>query len=166
MDGNGVAFSCQVPPAVLSAATASRAYIYRLEAIAQLLAVVMVTDFQFDAIVCFVDNTAAEHALAKGHSKDSGLSWLNGSFWHWVSSRGLFANFQRVTRAANLADKISRGDPSEALSVGCSLWDLDVSAAYTELVRLQTLPSNSTAWDFAAVRASVPTNNEPNVTAA
>ena len=67
-----------------------QAYIYWLAAIAQLLAVVMASDFQFDATVCFVDNLAAEHVLAKGHSKDPGLSWLIGSFWRWVASKGLF----------------------------------------------------------------------------
>ena len=53
--GTDVAFASKVPPCVLAAAAASRAYIYWLEATAQLLALVMVADFSFDAAVCFVD---------------------------------------------------------------------------------------------------------------
>ena len=75
---------------------------------------------QFDCLICFVDNTAAEHALNKGTSKNAALCWLLGSFWLWAAKRGLFVTFQRVTSQANLSDKVSRGDFSEASNSGAS----------------------------------------------
>ena len=60
-----------MPESVLRRCCTSRDYIYWLEAVAQLISLAVVARDQFDGIVCFVDNTAAEHALNKGTSKKS-----------------------------------------------------------------------------------------------
>ena len=39
--------------------------------------------------MCFVHNSANEHALRKGYSKDPALTNLLGWFWAWVASRDL-----------------------------------------------------------------------------
>ena len=110
----------------------------------------MVRD-QFDCIVCFVDNTAAEHALHNLTSKNPSLCWLIGAFWVWVARQGVFVNFQRVTSQANLSDKVSRGDFSEAQQLGCSRSEPQFDAAWRPLFRLQEAPASLQSWDFQAV---------------
>ena len=57
-----------------------------------------------------MDNSASEHALRKGYSKDARLTNLLGWFWAWVASKKLNAFFVRVSSKANLSDAASRGD--------------------------------------------------------
>ena len=110
--GARACFRAQVP-AVLQQCCTSRDYIYWLEAVAQLISIAVVARDQFDCLICFVDNTAAEHALNTGTSKNPALCWLLGSFfWLLAAKRGLFVSFQRATSQANLSDKVSRGDHS------------------------------------------------------
>ena len=47
---------------------------------ADLISIAVVARDQFDCLICFVDNTAAEHALNRGTSKNPALCWLLGSF--------------------------------------------------------------------------------------
>ena len=86
-------FRAQVPVEVLQHCCTSRDYIYWLEAVAQLISIAAVARDQFDCLICFVDNTAAEHALNKGTSKNAALCWLLGSFWLWAAKRGPFRDF-------------------------------------------------------------------------
>ena len=118
--GQRSCFRAQVPERVLQRCCSSRNYIYWLEAIAQIISVAVVARDQFICIVCFADNTAAEHSLNKGISKNPGLCWLMGAFWVWVARQSLFVSFQRVTSQTNLSDKVSRGDFSEASQLGCT----------------------------------------------
>ena len=67
---------------------------------------------------CWVDNTAAEHALNKGYSKDLRLSAIIGAFWVWAASGSLSVSFHRVSSSENISDGISRGDLQELQSVG------------------------------------------------
>ena len=85
--GRRWSFRAQVPESVLRSCCSSRDYIYWLEAVAQLISMAVIAQDQFDCIVCFVDNTAAEHALNKGTSKNPSLCWLIGAFWVWVAVR-------------------------------------------------------------------------------
>ena len=93
------AFRSQVPLLAQSAPT--KAYIFWLEAIAQVLSVICVQPF-------------AEHALQKGYSKDAKFTKLLGAFWSWVAAESLSLSFHRVASAANSSDGISRGDLFDA----------------------------------------------------
>eukprot|EP00439_Symbiodinium_sp_Y106_P083902 s636_g24.t1 len=103
-------FRAQVPVEVLQQCCSSTDYIYWLEAVAQLISIAVVARDQFDCLICFVDNTAVEHALNRGTQ-------------------------------ANLSDKVSRGDYSEA----------SFERAWPDLLRLQHAPSELTTWDYQAV---------------
>ncbi|OLP99308.1 hypothetical protein AK812_SmicGene18150 [Symbiodinium microadriaticum] len=149
--GKRWSFRAQVPESVLRSCCSSRDYIYWLEAVAQLISLAVVAQDQFDCIVCFVDNTAAEHALNKGTSKNPSLCWLIGAFWVWVARQNLFVSFQRVSSQANLSDKVSRGDFSEAQQLGCQQLEPPFEAAWPPLLRLQQEPANLQAWDFQSV---------------
>ena len=144
-------FRAQVPVEVLQHCCTSRDYIYWLEAVAQLISIAAVARDQFDCLICFVDNTAAEHALNKGTSKNAALCWLLGSFWLWAAKRGLFVTFQRVTSQANLSDKVSCGDFSEAEQLQCETWEPAFDRAWPDLLRLQQAPESTSSWDYQAV---------------
>ena len=112
-----VGFRGEVPLEVLADLASSRAYIFWLEALAQVLSLATVCDL-FDAhVCCWVDNTAAEHALNKGYSKDLRLSAIIGAFWVWTASRSLSVSFHRVPSLENISDGISRGDLQELRAV-------------------------------------------------
>ncbi|CAE7632255.1 unnamed protein product [Symbiodinium sp. CCMP2592] len=106
-------FRGEVPSTVLANLAASRAYIFWLEALAQLVELATICDLVETHVCCWVDNTAAEHALNKGYSKDLRLSALIGAFWVWAASRSLSVSFHRVSSEENVSDGISRGDLSD-----------------------------------------------------
>ena len=69
-------------PNVSSAAAATtRAFIFWLEAMAQIACLMIASQVLSGDVVCFVDNCASEHALRKGYSKDPALTNLLGWFW-------------------------------------------------------------------------------------
>ena len=92
-----VGFRGEVPLEVLADLASSRAYIFWLEALAQVLSLATVCDLVDAHVCCWVDNTSAEHALNKGYSKDLRLSAIIGAFWVWTASRSLSVSFHRVT---------------------------------------------------------------------
>ncbi|CAE7799181.1 unnamed protein product [Symbiodinium sp. CCMP2592] len=87
-------------------------------------------------VVCFVDNSASEHALKKGYSKDAALTNLLGWFWSWVASRGLNLFFVRVSSKANLSDAASRGDWAPSDSLGCRRCSPDFGKTWGTLQKL------------------------------
>ena len=112
-----VGFRGEVPLEVLADLASSRAYIFWLEALAQALSLATVCDLVDAHVCCWVDNTAAEHALNKGYSKDLRLSAIIGAFWVWTASRSLSVSFHRVPSLENISDGISRGDLQELRAV-------------------------------------------------
>ncbi|CAE7580561.1 NUP155 [Symbiodinium sp. KB8] len=126
-------------------------FVQWLEAIAQLISIAVVARDQFDCIVCFLDNTAAEHALNKGTSKNPALCWLIGSFGLWVAKQGLGLriSLQRVPSQANVSDKVSRQDFSEAdYLLSCQRVEPLFEKTGPDLLRLQEAPANLAAWDY------------------
>ena len=97
----------------------SKAFIYWLEMMAQILSIAVIAPHVQGHLVCFVDNTAAEHALRKGYSKDESFTKTLACFWAWVADKNLQLSFHRVTSAANLSDGISRGNWDDAEAFGC-----------------------------------------------
>ncbi|CAE7700500.1 unnamed protein product [Symbiodinium sp. KB8] len=97
----------------------SKALFYWLEMMAQILSIAVIAPHVRGHMVCFIDNTAAEHALRKGYAKSEAFTKTLACFWSWVANTGLQLSFHRVTSAANLSDGISRGCWDEAESWGC-----------------------------------------------
>ena len=64
-----VAFRGEVPTFVLADLASSRAYIFWLEALAQVLSLLTVSQLVRHHVMCWINNTSAEHALNKGYSK-------------------------------------------------------------------------------------------------
>ena len=107
-----------VPTSTLTAVCPNRAYIYFLEAWAQVLAVLAAGTHLTDSFTSFVDNKASEYALIKGMGCTPILNHIIGAFWHIMAQNGLSPWFERVTSKANIADEISRFDLAFARSQG------------------------------------------------
>eukprot|EP00439_Symbiodinium_sp_Y106_P067273 s3940_g11.t1 len=125
-----VGFRGEVPLEVLADLASSRAYIFWLEALAQVLSLATVCDLVDAHVCCWVDNTSAEHALNKGYSKDLRLSAIIGAFWVWTASRSLSVSFHRVPSSENISDGISRGDLQELRAVAGTFHEVSFQKAW------------------------------------
>ena len=102
-----LAFRSQVPGNVLLGLATSKAYIYWLEMLAQVLSLLSIRPPRGSHVVCFCDNVAAEHALRKGYSKDDRFTKVLACFWSWVAERSLSLTFHRVSSKENCSDGVS-----------------------------------------------------------
>ena len=126
----------QVPVESLAKVAPSKAFIYWLEMMAQILMAVIARHVQ-GHLVRFIDNTAAEHALRKGYSKDEALTKTLSCFWAWIAQHNLQLSFHRVTSTANLSDGISRGCWDEAARLGCRRLQPKFNCFYKFFVEVQ-----------------------------
>ena len=126
--GQRWAYRTKVPSHLLARAASTKAFIFWLEAIGQIVSIAAAAHVLSGDVLCFIDNVASEHALKKGYSKDPLLTNLLGWFWCWAASAKLKLIFVRVASKANLSDQISRGEWETSDSLGCSRrypdWDL------------------------------------------
>ena len=132
-----IAFRGEVPRLVLARVASSKAFIFWLEALAQILSIIVVAHMVEADILCFVDNTAAELALRKGSSKDLLLSALIGQFWIWVAERGLCLHFRRVASSENLSDGISRGDLADVQDIKGRVVEVPFIKIWQTLLQLE-----------------------------
>ena len=121
--GQKWAYRAEAPKHLLARAASSKAFIFWLEAIAQIVSIAAAARILSGDVICFVDNVASEHTLKKGYSKDPQLTNLLGWFWCWAASARLNLAFVRVASKANLSDQVSRGDWEISDSLGCSHLD-------------------------------------------
>ncbi|CAE7389000.1 unnamed protein product, partial [Symbiodinium pilosum] len=89
---------------------ARRAYIYMLEVLAQILAVVTLADALGEDWVAFIDNAAGQWAFNKGYGRDPSVNDLLSAFWSLAAMHSWRPTFHRVTSEANIADPISWAD--------------------------------------------------------
>ena len=128
--GRRLAFRSEVPNEVLRKTATSKAFIFWLEMMAQVLAVLTIAEGIQGHVLCFVDNSAAEHALQKGFSRDIAFTKVLGCFARHMAAKGLVLSFHRVTSAANVSDGVSRDDWSAAAELECKFAKFDFSKAY------------------------------------
>ena len=81
----------------------------------------------------FIDNTAGEAALRKGHGKDAFVNGMLAAFWGTAARRGWRPTFARVESKANVSDAVSRGDLSRAIKEQWTRMD-DHSAEITNVL--------------------------------
>ena len=99
-----------IPPNLVGQFTSKKAYIYSLEIIAQVIALVVLRPWLPDAIWCWCDNTASETALGKGYGRDRKINRLLACVWTYVSLGQFDPHWRRVASSANISDPISRQD--------------------------------------------------------
>ena len=137
-------FGGSVPVEVLASAVSTKAYIFWLELIAQILTLCVLARRLPAHTVCFVDNQGAEHVLRRGWAKDCRLNDLLGGFWCWASLRDWDSTFLRVASAANLSDGPSRDSWEEVQSLGFTRLPIDFQGAWQLLLRAQNKRSAAT----------------------
>ena len=130
------AFRSAVPVEVLRKTATSKAFIFWLEMLAQVFAVLAVLQHVRGHLLCFVDNSAAQHALAKGYSKDVSFTKVVGCFSRFLASKGVALSFHRVTSSANVSNSVSREDWSLAKELRCQLEEFDFNEGYLWLSRV------------------------------
>ena len=125
----------EVPPRVLEKFCSRRAYIYFLEAWAQVITNLAFSHLLGDKPIQFVDNEAAKFALTKGYGADPNINSLLSLFWSHQASTGQDPWFERVSSAANISDSVSRDDMSEANAAGWLYIDLDLEYIWDIIIR-------------------------------
>ena len=121
---------------MLRAFCSRRAFIYFLEAWAQIVTVFVFADLLHGPYTAFIDNEAAKHALIKGYGKDHALNSLIGTFWCTQTCLSADPWFVRVSSEANLSDAVSRGDFSQARELQWVHIELDYMPAYQVTLRI------------------------------
>ena len=107
-----------IPIHFLKHFAAHRAFIYVLEIIAQLIALTTFARHLPELWVAWIDNSAGEAALKKGHGKDMAVNGVLAAFWALASRMRWSPEFNRAKSAANIAHAVSRGDLTTARAQG------------------------------------------------
>ena len=134
---------------MLQAFCTRRAYIYFLEAWAQVLIGIGFADMLGEAYTTFCDNEAAKHALLKAaKQKDISINNMLGMFWTGTTRSGQQPWIERVSSAANLSDGVSRNNFTVSDEAGWFRLELDLDNVY------QTLLKAASDMDFAHTTAA------------
>jgi hypothetical protein len=136
----GIMIRGEIPHDIVSTFADTGAYIYFLEAIAQIIPVLVLQDKISRHYISFIDNEAAKHALVKGYGSVAATNKSISYFWGFCQEHRLHPWFERVTTQANIADAISRDDTSEGLRRGWVLLEPDLQGVYSKLRDLGTNP--------------------------
>ena len=123
-------FFSRVPPEVLVHLAARDAYIFALEALAQVLPCLLIHGQALGAYLSFIDNTAAQHALSRGSSSNPAVNTLVGWFWSFVAKVKAYPYFERVSSTSNCSDGISRGVFDFAKEQGWRHVDVNFAPVY------------------------------------
>lgn len=120
----------QVPANVLKHFNQRRAYIYFLEAIAPVIATVVMRNHCSKFLLVFIDNQASLQALRKGYGRDQNVNGLLSFFWSLVARMQIHIHFEWVPSELNIADPISRHSLEIAERHGWTEVDLDLAGLY------------------------------------
>ena len=107
-----------VPLAIVKLFSGTKAFIYFLEALAAIIAPMMLRPLLPEHYISFIDNEAAKFALIKGYGKQVRVNQLIATFWNFISANQLSPWIERVSSGANWADSVSRNDFSLANAKG------------------------------------------------
>ena len=84
--------------------TERKAYIYALEIIAQVLAIVSTGHLWKTAIWCWMDNEPGRTALTKRCGRDRKVNRLLAALWNYITMETVDPHWRRVCSAANISD--------------------------------------------------------------
>ena len=118
--GKPLYFSGALPAPFLAVFAQRGQFIFLLEALVQILALFVFHNELSGPYISFVDNTAAQFALAKAYSTDDAVNTLASIFWAKAGVLGLGPWFERVSSQTNISDKISRQDFSDVARLQAS----------------------------------------------
>ena len=122
-----------VPFFVIQHFCKSKAFIFFLETITQLIGCFLIQPILHSRYICFVDNEPAKYALLKGYTKDPRLNSLLSDFWQVQAANAWDPWFERVSSKANVADAISRNDVSMLEARGWPEREVNLEPFWREL---------------------------------
>ena len=127
-----------VPPSVLQAYSKRGAFIYVLELMAPIIAIISLHKDISPYILLWIDNKAGLAALAKGYGRDPAVNNMLSFFWCFLAATGIFLHCEWVPSAHNLADGISRHSLDDAKQDDWKLLNLQLKPLYSILPRCAT----------------------------
>ena len=127
-------FYGKVPRGLLEALAPAGQYIFVLEALAQCLALWIFWPCLRGPYWSFVDNAAAQWALAKGYCSSMEANVLTTLFWSAAVRHNCDPWFERVPSKANCSDAISRTDTAYAVANGWVHCDVDLDVVWKRLL--------------------------------
>lgn len=110
-----------------------RAFIYILELMAPVIALVSLHKTVDPFIILWIDNRAGLSALQKGWGRDPPVNNMLTFFWCFLARLGVHLHCEWVASAHNMADGISRHDLREAHLGGWCLLDLPLKPLHNIL---------------------------------
>ena len=106
--GATVLYDCGTAPAdFLDLFASRRAFIYVLEILAQVLALVTLSRHLPARWLAFMDNVAGQWALTKGYGRDESVNGVLAAFWSTAALAEWLPDFRRVPSKANVSDAVS-----------------------------------------------------------
>ena len=124
-----------IPPSVLQPFSRRRAFIYILELMAPVIALVSLHKTVDPFVILWIDNRAGLSALQKGWGRDPPVNNMLTFFWCFMARIGVHLHCEWVASAHNLADGISRHDLREVRMGGWSLLQLHLKPLHKILQR-------------------------------
>ncbi len=89
----------EISPDIVAAFCETRAYIYFLEALAQIIPVLVAKEYSSQYYISFIDNEAAKHAFVRGYGSVIAVNQLMQEFWSECDTQQLHIWFERVSSA-------------------------------------------------------------------
>lgn len=118
--------------------SSTRAFIYFLEILAQILPILLSPSKVTGDVLCFIDNEASKHALIKGYGNIEAINNLIGMYWTGCTADNINPWFERVSTHANISDAVSRGDFREAEQRGWTRLHVELRPLWPILRRVAT----------------------------
>ena len=137
-----------VSSTLLNTLVSRKAFIYALEIVAQIIALISFGRRLPTSWIAFIDNVAGQFGLMKGYGKDPAVNGILSAFWSTAARHDWQPHFERVTSAANISDAVSRADLTRAHRDG---W----TRVHTPAEEILTILSRAAGdLDFACGRAA------------
>eukprot|EP00435_Cladocopium_sp_Y103_P004623 s893_g1.t1 len=97
-----------VPSWLLKKFCSRKAYIYFLEVLAQLIALISCARLTSKLLISFIDNTSGYFALRKGYCKDENICNMIALTWRVIAFYGWHIHLEWVASELNISDQVSR----------------------------------------------------------
>ena len=134
-DGRTICGRGALPGHLMGRFTTNGAYIYALEILAQMMALIITQDILPEVVWAWIDNTAGQAALSKGYGRDRKINRLLAMLWAFLTEKNIEPFWRRVPSAANISDPISRNDLTLIREQSWTLLDEDWSPLYEKIMK-------------------------------
>ena len=128
-----------------------KAYIYMMEVIAVLFAVMSLRQVLPQLVTFYIDNQSGKFALTKGYGKNPEVNLIITCFWLVMEAHHFHPHFQYVKSGLNISDPVSRGDFEHPLKEGWQWLECPVD----DIVQVLTRALATNSFDFDGLRENL-----------